>query len=215
MLKISLSDYKIPDCIKQSISMYSKDNDIEKCSGKGANGYLFFGQNTIMQKKVAFKYYYYGGDRQYHAEPKYLASVSSNNILKIHHAESINDEWALYITDYCKNGDLDDFLGKSNLSVKESLCIVYDILSGLCILHSNKLVHRDLKPQNILIADNSKPVIGDFGSVKVIPDGLDCIPGSGHSLLYRPPEGLIEEKYNFCSDIYQMGIVLYQVLGGV
>jgi len=203
-----------PESIQTSLQNLSKDNDILKNIDKGSNGYLLFGKNHILNKDVAFKYYYYGGDKQYHAEPKYLASISSPNILKIHYAETICDEWALFITDLCKYGDLDDFFSKTPISVKNALICAYDILSGISILHSKKLVHRDLKPQNILIDENQKPLIGYFGSVKIVPDGKDCIPGSGHSILYRPPEGFVSGNYYYNSDIYQVGIVMYQLLGG-
>lgn len=205
---------KLPEPIHESLISLSKNINITHFSDKGGNGYLFFGKNHLLNKDVAIKYYYYDHDKDYHAEPKYLASFESKNILKIHHAETINDDCALFITDFCKNGDLDDFMIKNQISVKTALTMTHELLQGVCDLHSKKLVHRDLKPQNLFIDDNKNIVIGDFGSVKKIPDGIDSIPGSGHSVLYRPPEANINNNYYYNSDIYQVGIILYQLLKG-
>ena len=57
-------------------------------------------------------------------------------------------------------------------------------------------------------------LIGDFGSVKKIPEDTSTVPGSGHSLIYTPPESITSGKYGIPGDIYQIGMVLYQTLGG-
>ena len=103
---------------------------------KGGNGYLFFGHNHILNTDIAIKYYYYADDEKYHAEPKFLASFESKNILKIHHAETIEDGYALFITDFCKNFDLDDYMNSHNISVKNALTLTHELLQGVCVLHS-------------------------------------------------------------------------------
>lgn len=83
-------------------------------------------------------------------------------------------------------------------------------------MHSspNNLLHRDLKPQNILLNDKYNPKIADFGSVKRIPEDKSYVNGSKHAALYRPPESFYNSIYYYCSDIYQVGMVFYQLLGG-
>lgn len=203
-----------PDSIIQSLETIMNDITIENFAEKGQNGFLFFGLNKIQNKKVAIKYYYYGSDTQYHSEPKYLTKCISDYILPIHHAELVCEEWALYITDYCSKGDLEDFIQNNSISIFNAINICLNLLKGLSTLHCNDLLHRDLKPQNILINDLNNPVIGDFGSVKHIPTGHKTIPGSGHSILYRPPESFLTNQYSINGDIYQIGIIFYQLLGG-
>ncbi len=203
-----------PQSVISSLKSLSEKYSITQYLEKGSNGFLFFGENSILNRKIAIKYYYWGGDKQYHTEPEFLAKFSNGNILKIHHAEAVCDEWSYFISDYCKHGDLDDYcISKSKLSVKTSLRFINDILNGLSYLHSKLLVHRDLKPQNILINDKKQPVIGDFGSVKRFNKKFvsDC---SGHSIIYRPPESFNLKLHTMQSDIYQVGIVLYQLIGG-
>ena len=94
------------------------------------------------------------------------------------------------------------------------MSITRDILSGLSHLHARSLLHRDLKPQNLLIAKDFSVVLGDYGSVKKIPEGSSTVPGSGHSLIYTPPESTFLGEYGIIGDIYQIRMVLYQTLGG-
>jgi eukaryotic-like serine/threonine-protein kinase len=185
-----------------------------KACPKGANGYLFFGKNVVTGIKVAVKYYYWGGDRTYHAEPRTLAQIDSPNVVQVLDAALIDKDYAYFITPYYTNGDLDDYLSNGTRGNLSSLRLVSDILNGLTHLHGRNLLHRDLKPQNIFRSDSDSALIGDFGSLKRVPDGQSSVPGSGHSLLYRPPESVQNGVYSYQGDIYQVGIVLYQLLGG-
>lgn len=187
--------------------------EVERVSDKGANGYLVFGRNNISDKKIAVKYYYWGGEDQYHAEPQKLARISHKNVIHLDHAGYVDDEWAFFIMPHFQHGDLDDHIARANLSLKQGLYFVLGIASALSELHSKSLLHRDIKPENILLSDTGEAVIADFGSVKQMPQGADGVPGSGHSLAYRPPESW-EGFYGRTGDIYQCGIVLYQLLGG-
>lgn len=210
---IDLSSVNEP-AVKRALDALAPTIDLRKLSTKGANGYVAFGHHTILKRGVAVKCYYWGGDDRYHAEPRRLAEIESPNVTEIHHAEKINDEWSLFITPYYKNGDLDDLIASGMPSTHEAIDLVSGVLSGLTHLHSRSLIHRDLKPENIFLSDSQEAVIGDFGSVKKIPETEDRIPGSGHSLLYRPPESVEHNMYGRTGDIYQSGLLLYQLLGG-
>ena len=214
MPNLSIDTVNAPTIIKESLHNLSAQITFEKSSNKGANGHLFFGYNRVLNRKMAIKYYYWGGASEYHAEPQRLAQIESEHVVKIYHAELIDQSWAYFITEYCQNGDLDDFLELRPMGLRQALDIIMNLLSGLSYLHGMRFIHRDLKPQNILIGDDCRALIGDFGSVKRIPDGLDEIPGSGHAILYRPPESVTTGQYGLQGDIYQLGIILYQILGG-
>lgn len=70
-----------------------------------------------------------------------------------------------------------------------------------------------VKPANIVL-DNNRPRIADFGSVKVIPYGATGTRASRHTIIYRPPESFSTDWYDTKGDVYQIGIVVYQLLGG-
>lgn len=204
----------IPVSIKDKLISISINIEITKRSRKGSNGWLFFGQNRIHNQKIAIKFYDWGGDVRYHAEPKNLAAINSENVIKILDASFVDNDYAYFLTPYFRKGDLDCEICNGIKGNLRAVAVARDILFGLSHLHAQNLLHRDLKAQNILIASDNKAVIGDFGSVKQIPQGDTTVPGSGHSLIYTPPESIISGLYGITGDIYQVGIVLFQMLGG-
>lgn len=203
------TDKKIIELLKP----VSKDYNIHSFTSKGANGYVFFGVSDILKTEVAIKVYFWGNDKRHHTEPRILAEIESPNIIPIYYAGYLNDDYAFFVTPFCKKGDIDDIITNSHLGITEALNLTNKILKGLCELHSRRLIHRDLKPGNIYIHDSGELFIGDFGSIKKIPDDRNYIRSSGHAILYRPPESF-DEKYGFPGDIYQVGLILYQLLGG-
>lgn len=214
MSRLNIDTISAPLQIKEKLKELSKSIGFEKQSRKGANGWLFFGTNLVSRKRVAVKFYNWGGDPSSHAEPQQLASLNAENVISVLSAAFVNKEYAYFITPYFGRGDLDDELRNGILENFRAVSYVRNVLSGLSHLHANNLLHRDLKPQNILISNDNFAVIGDFGSVKRIPDGQNTIHGSGHSLIYRPPESIQSDMYGVAGDIYQVGVLLYQLLGG-
>jgi serine/threonine protein kinase len=214
MTMLSIDIPKLPKAIRDSIMELSKDITFEKFPSKGANGYVFLGKNNVSGQPVAIKYYYWGGDKKYHAEPKQLAEINSKYVIKILHAGTIADGYAIFMTPFFSLGDMDDLLSRGLPGDIRAIQLVSNALEGLSHLHVHEYIHRDLKPQNILIGDSGEAVIGDFGSVKKLGPGGSGIPGSGHSLLYTPPESFDGGLYTKSGDIYQVGILLYQLLGG-
>lgn len=187
--------------------------DVGGVLDKGANGVLVFGKNQITQRLVAVKYYYWGGDPRLHNEPERLAAIQHEHVININHAGYADNDLSYFEMPFLQNGDLDDLIGRGRISLHDALRLTFQISSGLSEIHAAGMVHRDLKPANILLADDGGAVIADFGSVKMLPEGADGVPGSRHSILYRPPESF-DGLYGKAGDVYQTGIVLYQLLGG-
>lgn len=214
MTSLYINSVSAPVEIKAALHDLSKRIHFTKEDTKAANGYVFFGVNRITNKSVAVKFYYWGGKAEFHAEPNQLASIASEFVLPIHDAGLIDGTWAYFQTPACSNGDLDDILEHTSIGNLGAIDFTYQILDGLSHLHAKRFLHRDLKPSNIYVTENNNAVIGDFGSVKRIPEGRSVIPASSHSLLYRPPETISTNVYGIQGDIYQAGMVLYQLLGG-
>ena len=191
-----------------------RDIAIDGYCEKGQNGHVVFGFHAVLKQRVAIKYYYYGSGT--HDEVQLVANIKNPNILSILEAHTIGDGYAYFITREMKLGDLDGLIESKGIGMREGITIIRGILNGVGELHRapNNIVHRDLKPENILIDINKNPLIADFGSIKQIINGGDFVTGSKHAALYRPPEAYGESKYSYCSDIYQIGMILFQLMGG-
>lgn len=159
---------------------------------------------------------------EYFKEARMLNKTAHPNILPIAYAgfgKEIIEEYSIdtirIATKHLKKGSLDAFLRnkieneENFLSIKEIIEYSNQILQGLSHIHSNNILHLDLKPSNILIEDNNDLVITDFGQSKFY-NPLDLtIPGQYE--LHLAPEILRGEQPVFQTDIYHFGLTLYRI----
>ena len=212
---MELEDYikQADTAVRDSIRSLN-DIEIDSCNDGGCNGYVVFGKHRLFRTRVAVKYYYYGENA--HEEVTLIKHIANPNVLKVWDAHIVADGWAYFITDEHSKGNIDDLLEAGTLDTNIALHIIRGILNGVSALHAspNNLLHRDLKPANILVDANLSPIIADFGSIKRMPENASEVVASQHSALYRPPESYDGERYYYTSDIYQIGMLFYQLLGG-
>jgi eukaryotic-like serine/threonine-protein kinase len=204
----------VPENIRRALCDHLSHVDITRFDDRGHNGYVFFGLNTFLQRNVVIKFYYWGGERASYPEPQRLAGLDHEGILKVFDAAPVDDDWAYFVTPFCEYDDLDHLLSQGVPGIVSAVDIAMKILSGLSYLHSCDYVHCDLKPLNIFRDGQDSFRIGDFGSVKQLGGAPHISTLSRHSLIYRAPESVQSRTYSRLSDIYQIGIVLYQLLGG-
>ncbi len=202
----------LPDNIAAAAVELAKKIDFESVNDKGANGYVLIGRNRQLQRKVVVKFYFWGDGA--HAEPKLLSDLASPNVLEVHDAAAIDDDDAYFITPFCDNGDLDDIIAAGGIGVRQAVDMLLQVAKGASFIHGKGFIHRDLKPSNVFKRADDTLVIGDFGSV--VKKGVSgyAETKSRHSLLYRTPEEVATERAYEQSDIYQLGILLFQLLGG-
>lgn len=211
-----MNDDKVPIPIQDFVRT-TKHFNIDRYSPKGGFGQLYFGTRNTLKDRVALKFYDIRNKHNPHEEAQILLNVKHKNILEIFDARMLDNSFAYFVTPEISGGDLQIFIEKNNVDLNTALSIITEILQGLSELHKspNNLLHRDLKPGNILINRHNQHVfIGDFGSIKKIPDNSDFVSASEYSFFYRPKEAIENNKFYGQSDIYQVGIILYQMLGG-
>jgi len=125
------------------------------------------------------------------------------------------DNYYLYIQmELCKHS-LTHYLEHTSFNYNERLIIFHQIVKGLNYLHSQDVIHRDLKPSNILFDKQGNVKITDFGmSIKYHYNDNDKAIGSDliGTYLYSAPETLEDNEYSKYSDIYSLGIILYELL---
>ncbi len=146
-----------------------------------------------------------------------LLTLQHPNIVQYYGIEHEEDKRYL-VTEYCEGGTLRDLLNSDRiLSIEYKLKIILDILDGLNYIHSENIIHRDLKPENILLCVNTQgwvAKISDFGvaKIKAKSTNLDSNTiGDTGSPAYMAPEQFYG-KYSPSSDIYSMGIILFELL---
>jgi len=141
-------------------------------------------------------------------------SKGSNDPYKDYHDKEI--EYLCLAMKYYKNGDLEDKIG--SLTIVESVKYMLDILQALHHIHSKKLIHKDLKTNNILITDNNRAVIADFGLSRKLNDNESVIltAEDGGCIPTRPPESFVKTyPANNLTDIYQVGIIFFLMLSNI
>jgi len=128
-----------------------------------------------------------------------------------------DDENVYIILELCKNKSLLDYLKKrGKLTEIESKCFIFQLLQGLKSLHKNKVIHRDLKPNNLLLDDKNELKIGDFGVIAHLNQDNERRHTICGTCSYMAPE-IFENNgkgYSFEVDIWSVGIIMYQFLTG-
>lgn len=143
------------------------------------------------------------------------ASLSDNNIVNIYDVGS-QDEINYIVMEYVKGKTLKEVIrSKNRLEVEESVDIAMQIAKALQCAHRNNIIHRDIKPHNILVTEEGRVKVTDFGIAKaansVTITNTDKVIGSAH---YFSPEQAKGSFVDCRTDIYSLGIVMYEMVTG-
>ncbi len=190
---------------------------IDRVSQEGGNCDIFFGYHKIFGLRIALKIYYGNANSGGHNEPKILSKIDHPNVLRVRDARRIGKNYSYFMTDEIDGGDLEKCHRSGQLDLRDKLNIIHGVLNGISELHkdANSIVHRDIKPKNVLIHNSTKvPLISDFGSVKHFDKLLGSVTGSNTTMVYKPAEVFTSNKYTRQSDVYQIGVTLFQILDG-
>lgn len=206
---------RIPTPIEVVVKNLSDNYDLALHVNQGGNGYIFKGKNRILDQEVMLKFYDWSDAKRAHQEPLTMRNIEHPNVLRVLHAGFGDADWAYFVTPYMKDGTLDNYISQNPIRLRQAASMLCKIASGICEMHGKNVIHRDLKPANVFL-EGDKPVVGDFGSI-VHTTGLNVpiASNSKHSIIYRPPEAVKEKNFSTRSDVYQLGIIFYQLLGGV
>lgn len=190
--------------------------------GKGGMATVYLGVQTSLDRKVAIKVMHAALSQQseefkqrFLYEGKVLARVNHPNIVSIFDIGEANE--ILYMAmEYVPGGTLTDRLKQGNLSVDEVIQVCGQVGLALHTVHLEHIVHRDMKPSNVLMRDGVKPMITDFGIARDT-DVDSGLTQTGHivgTMQYMSPEQIRGLHVDHRSDIYALGLMFYRLLTG-
>ena len=203
----------------------SKKYKPKKMLGSGSFGCVYEAKNTIFGNTVAMKVIKKDkenelDEQEIRNEIDILKKLSHPNIVKIYEFY-ISENHYYIITEYCKEGELFSYI-KNKYTERQLAVLFYQVFSGLWYLHENKILHRDIKLENIMISGKEKDnstgeelfwvKIIDFGTAKIFEKNKKEKDVVGSSY-YIAPE-VLKQNYNEKCDTWSVGVILYMTLVG-
>jgi serine/threonine-protein kinase len=201
---------------------------LEREVGEGGMGtvYLAVRDDDAYQKRVAVKVLRGGllGDevrRRFRRERQILANLDHPNIARLLDGGTIDDGLPYLVMEYVEGEPIVAYADRRRLSVAERLRLFRSVCAAVQYAHQNLTVHRDLKPSNILVGEGGVPKLLDFGIAKLLgPDtespGLAVTQTQVRLMTpeYASPEQVRGESVTTATDVYSLGVVLYELLTG-
>lgn len=194
---------------------------MQKRIGGGGMAIVYKATDLVLNRTVAVKVLrsQFGTDedfvQRFRREAQAVASLSHPNVVSVYDVGQEDDTYYM-VMEYIEGSNLKDVINEHGaLPIPEAVRIALEICDALDHAHQNQIIHRDIKPQNILIGKNGRVKVTDFGIARAVTSATITHTGSVlGSVHYFSPEqargGVTAEK----SDIYSLGIVLYEMVTG-
>ena len=190
--------------------------NVYKAVMRGQNGPVPAG--TVVAVKVLRQEYMHDPDlvRRFKNESKAISLLNHPNIVKVYDV-SVNDHLQYIVMEYVDGMTLREYLNErgGKLSSRETVHFISQILKALEHAHANGIVHRDIKPQNIMLLDNGQLRMMDFGIARISRADNQMLAGKAMgSVHYISPEQAKGDETDCTSDIYSVGVMMYEMLSG-
>ena len=194
--------------------------------GRGGMGAVYEGVRTdgAFEHRVAIKLIRTPEGRhdiaaRFRRERQILAALEHRNIARLLDGGTTERGEPFFVMEYVEGSLITTYCEAGRLSVEQRLRLFRQVFAAVAHAHSKLIVHRDLKPANILVGNDGSVKLLDFGVAKLLGaqdgDGLTTV---GNNRLYTPeyasPEQLREEPVSAASDVYALGVVLFEVVSG-
>ena len=148
-------------------------------------------------------------------ELKLVTSLEHPAIVPVYDVGGDEDHQPFFVMRYMSGGSLSDMIKRGKFSLRDAALIIERLASALDHAHSKGVIHRDIKPDNVLFDSSNNPYLSDFGVAKVTES---LISATGQDVLgtpaYLSPEQALGETVDHRSDIYGLGAMLYEMLTG-
>jgi eukaryotic-like serine/threonine-protein kinase len=224
-MKVLSADSEVEALVGKQIGPYK----IHALLGRGGMGEVYLAQDTLLDRKVALKFLSNGftddawAKRRLMKEAQAIACLDHPNICVVYDFEE-HDGYHFIAMQYIEGETLASLIRRGVLEAEQIPRLAIQIVSAVAEAHSHGIVHRDIKPQNIMVADKGQAKVLDFGLAKLVqqkPDALNMAESESSQLglvqgtvAYMSPEQLRAERLDFRSDIFSFGVVLYEMISG-
>jgi non-specific serine/threonine protein kinase/serine/threonine-protein kinase len=192
--------------------------------GAGGMGAVYLAEriNSDFTQKVALKLIKRGMDsetilKRFAAERRILSTLKHPNIAQLIDGGIAREGLPFFVMEFVDGKQLNEFCRENNLSLEARLKIFGKICAAVEYAHQNLVVHRDLKPSNILVTTDGTPKLLDFGIAKLLSDE-DAETTATQAKMFTPeyasPEQILGKTVTTATDVYSLGVILYELLSG-
>jgi predicted Ser/Thr protein kinase len=195
--------------------------EVEELVGHGGMSSVYKAHDSLLERHVALKILHeqYNGDEdfveRFKREARSVAQLQHPNIVTvIDRGEEDGRQYIIF--EYIDGENLKErIVREGRLDVGEALEIALEVARGLAFAHDNGLVHRDVKPQNVLLNGDGRAKVTDFGIARTVDvDGMTQTGTVLGTSNYIAPEQASGQRVDAHSDVYSLGAVLYELLAG-
>jgi hypothetical protein len=194
---------------------------IERILGEGAFGVVYLAHDDDLRRPVAIKVPQakrlakHGAIDAYLAEAQILALLKHPHIVHVYDFGRTDDGGCYIVSEYIRGGSLEGLRRQRRVAIPEAADLIAIVAEALHHAHQHKLVHRDVKPANILLDDAGKPYLADFG-IALRDEDFGTGGGLAGTPWYMSPEQARGESHlvDGRADVYALGAVLYELLTG-
>lgn len=194
--------------------------------GRGGMGAVYLAERAdrVFEKQVAVKILKRGTDtdevlRRFRTERQILARLEHPNIARLLDGGTTPDGLPFFVLEYVDGARITDWCDARRLGFRARIELFLKVCEAVHFAHRNLVVHRDLKPGNLLVTAEGEPKLLDFGIAKLLggEEGEESLTVEGRQLLtpgYASPEQVRGEPVTTASDVYSLGALLHELLAG-
>jgi serine/threonine protein kinase len=190
--------------------------------GRGGMGAVYLAEQPGLGREVAIKELIQSADpvalRRFLQEAQVMARTSHPNLVQVHDME-LQGNVNYLVLEFVKGRSLRDWMNKAAIPPPQVFALMHGILQALDYAHRHQIVHRDMKPENVLVSDEGQVKVADFGIARLLDDtGLGGTATKTGTTVgtpqYMSPEQVSSSKVDGRSDLYSAGIVFYELVVG-
>ncbi len=193
--------------------------------GRGGMGAVYLAERADGQfeKHVAIKILKRGTDtdevlRRFRIERQILANLEHPNITRLLDAGTTDDGLPYFVMEFIEGTPITRFVQRENVDFRGRFKLFLKICSAVDLAHRHHIIHRDIKPTNVLVNQDGEPKLLDFGIAKLLgaesDDEITAAAVQRLTPLYASPEQTIGQQVTISSDVYSLGVLLYELLAG-